>query len=253
MGLAEQQTRRKVQWATWNYKGNGERWPQPSFKEALLQPPPGLGKKLKPFKTPKKVREVDEVLQKHWGTLSDEAKQAFTNMGLGVKKQEKEPDLKEILMMHLSELPADIKAKVEGIVQPKTPVTEQSEAARLKQSVGQLRDLTNKKQQVQAKVDSYKELYKATLNELQEIQMEIEKVQKTLKDSTDNYAKLLEDVKIETEPQDTLLGLPSFMELMGKAGVAFSQEQKEQMEKMMEESNHKKRRVTGLGLGGQCG
>ena len=154
-------------------------------------------------------------------------------------------------MMHLSELPADIKAKVEGIVQPKIPVTEQSEAARLKQSVGQLRDLTNKKQQVQAKVDSYKELYKATLTELQEIQLEIEKVQKTLKDSTDNYAKLLEDVKIETEPQDTLLGLPSFMELMGKAGVAFSQEQKEQMEKMMEESNHKKRRVNGFG--GQCG
>ena len=174
-----------------------------------------------------------------------------TAMGLGVKVQEKEPDLKEILMMHMSELPAEIKAKVEGIVQPKTPVTEQSEAARLKQYVGQLRDLTNKKQQVQAKVDSYKDLYKATFTELQEIQMEIEKVQKTLKDSTDTYAKFVEDVKIETEPQDTMLGLPSFMELLGKAGVACSAEQKDQMQKMMEESSHKKRRVNGLG--GQCG
>ena len=76
-------------------------------------------------------------------------------------------------------------------------------------------------------------------------------MQKTLKDSTDTYAKLLEDVKIETEPQDTMLGLPTFMELMGKAGVACSEEQKDQMQKMMEESNRKKRRVNGLG--GQCG
>ena len=36
-------------------------------------------------------------------------------------------------------------------------------------------------------MDPYKEMYKATLTELQDIQNEIEKVQKILKDSTNNY------------------------------------------------------------------
>ena len=123
------------------------------------------------------------------------------------------PETQEILMSHLNEL--------ESIAHPKVPVTEQSEAAKLKQSVGQLRDLTNKKKQVQAKVDSFKKKYKATLTELQDIQNEIEKVQKILKDSTDNYANCLKRwrMKQSSEPQDTLLGLPTCPCGMGPGSI----------------------------------
>ena len=216
----ERQKQRQTTWATWNHNAVGEQWPQKSYC---------IEKSYSNQGAQEKVQAVDELVQKHWAQLNPEVQQAFHAVGLGVKEETKEPDLKEILMSHFSELPADSKAKVESIVHPKEPVTEQTEAAKLKQSVGQLRDLTKKKKkQVQPKMNSYKEMYKATLNELQENQNDIEKVQKTLKDLTDSYAKLIEDVTAESESQDTLLGLPTMMQLLTKAGVNCSDEQKEQ-------------------------
>ena len=61
---------KKVTWASWNFDGSGQRWPTKTFKDALLEPPPGLhggqrGKKAKKAKQP----AIHKALKDHWDQL----------------------------------------------------------------------------------------------------------------------------------------------------------------------------------------
>ena len=194
------------------------------------------------------------MAQKHWQQLPDEVKGFLTGHGLGEAPTPKEPDLKEIILQHLGQLPVDVKQKVEGLLQPPEVKTEQTAAQKLKQTAGHLRDLTNRRQQVQVKVDSFKEQYKAALTEFQELQVEIDKAQQELKQSTEKYAQLIAEVKVEAEAenQETLVGMDAMFELMTKAGMNYTEEQREAMGKLIEENQHKKRRVAPGGAG-LCG
>ena len=252
------QQRRQTEWAAWNYAGQGNQWPQKSYKDALVKHPPGLSprslRKPKNGNQKNVLTELGNMAQKHWQHLPDEVKGFLTGHGLGEAPQPKEPDLKEILLQHLGQLPVDVKAKVEGLLQPQEVKTEQTAAQQLKQTVGHLRDLTNRRQQVQVKVDSFKEQYKAALTEFQDLQAEIDKAQQALKQSTDKYAQLIAEVKLEAdnESKETLVGMDAMFELMNKAGLQYTPDQKELIGKLLEENQHKKRRVDGAGAG-LCG
>ena len=231
--------RRTTEWATWNHQRKGQQWPK-SYKQALLDTPPGLPGKVKKDKT---YRDMEVMAQKHWEHLPEEFRSTLQSMGLGKREDTKPPELADILKEHIDLLPDTIKAQVEKIVKPTVEITPKTEALKLKATAGHLRDLTHKKAQIQTKVDTLKDQYKQALQELQDIQLEVERIQKELKDTTEQYAKLMEDVAQET-PEESIVTTEQMFQVIQKAGISFTEEQKIQMQKMAEENAHKKRRTT---------
>ena len=148
-------------------------------------------------------------------------------------------------------MPEDVKEQIERVLQPKEEITEKGETQKLKTAVGHLRDLTNRKLQIQSKVDNLKEQYRVALQELQDIQSEIDTTQKDLKTATEQYAKLVE-VKDEHGPTETQVGVDTMLELLQKVGMNYTDAQKEDLQKLLEENHHKRRRV-GLPGEGHCG
>ena len=67
---------RRVTWAKWNYNGTGHQWPKKTYKEALLEAPPGLQggqKKRKPRRGGD--AGLQKALKEHW----DQLPEAFRN------------------------------------------------------------------------------------------------------------------------------------------------------------------------------
>lgn len=72
--LPDLKKKRRVAWAAWNFPQRGERWPHKSYKDILLDKPPGLhgGQP----KKPKKVKQtaLTKAVQEHWEQLPEAMK-----------------------------------------------------------------------------------------------------------------------------------------------------------------------------------
>ena len=160
------------------------------------------------------------------------------------------PDLAAIVKAHLAQLPEEVRARVSPILEPEKPATEKSTAVKLKTTVGTIKDLTNKKAHLQLKVDQSKDQYKALLQELQDLQQMLDNAQDDLKKTSEEYAKLAQTMKIEQEAEETCITRERMIEMMNSVGMTISEEQKEQLEKLAEETKQKRRKTGGEG---SCG
>ena len=185
---------RRVTWASWNFQGEGHRWPRKSFKDALLEPPPGLhgGQKIRKAKKAKDPA-LQKALKDHWDQLPDALKEKCTSLGVQVTAPPSTPDLPTLIKEHLQSLPTELKEAVEKLVAPDPP--EPPLASKVKQAVGTLKQLTEKKASLQTKADTVKAQYTQLLQDLKELQGKIETAQKELQSTTTQYNQQLEKQK----------------------------------------------------------
>eukprot|EP00913_Durusdinium_trenchii_P027936 g26193.t1 len=90
---------------------------------------------------------------------------------MGVKGSEPPtpPDLPTLIKEHLQSLPTELKEEVEKIIEPQK--AEPPLNQKLKQAVGTLKQLSEKKAAVQTKADNIKQQYTALLQELKDTQV----------------------------------------------------------------------------------
>ena len=191
-------------------------WPPRSYKAALLEPPPGLPQQ-RSLKN-KQWKSLQGAALQHWENLPEAFKETLGGMGKK-QKEEKPTDLKEILKQHLAALPEGLKSQLEGIIQPKAENTEKTAAAKMKASIGTLRDLSNRRDGAQAKVDQSKEQYKMALQDLQDLQKQIDQTQEELKQTTAEYARIAMEKKIEETPIETKVEEETMWQLMEQVGI----------------------------------
>lgn len=219
--LPDLKSKRAVTWAAWNHPKKGNQWPRKTYQEALLEPPPGLygGQ---PPKRGKKVKQTAlcKAIQEHWDTLPEAMKTQCEALGVAHAPPPPVQDLPTLIKEHLQSLPQDLKAAVEKIVVPDKP--EPTLATKLKQSVGALRQLTDKKAAIQARADAVKSQYTALLQELKDLQSKIENAQKDLQQATTLYNKQLEEDKqatAESNVDPDELTPENLMAIMASVGV----------------------------------
>ena len=231
-------------------KREAHSWPPRSYKAALVEPPPGLPQQ-RSLKN-KQWKSLQGAALQHWENLPEAFKETLGGMGIQKQKEEKPTDLKEILKQHLAALPEGLKSQLEGIIHPKVENTEKSAAAKMKASIGTLRDLSNRRDGAQAKVDQSKEQYRIALQDLQDLQKQIDQTQEDLKQTTAEYARIAMEKKIEETPVETKVEEETMWQLMEQVGITIEEDKKEQLQKLLEE-NQTKRRKTGPERGQKCG
>ena len=233
--LPDLERKRRVTWAQWNYSRDGATWPHKTYKAALLDAPPGLHGG-QPTKKAKKVKQTAlcKAVQKHWDKLPEGLRSQCEALGDFVAEPPPPPDLPSLIKEHLQSLPQDLKAAVEKIVEPEKP--EPTPATKLKQSVGALRQLSDRKSAIQAKADAVKSQYTSLLQELKELQGKIEAAQKELQQTTELYNQQLEKEKqvsddANVDPDE--LTPENIMTIMASVGVNATQTQIQEFTKKL--------------------
>ena len=198
---------------------------------------------------------VEESRRSSYATLGQLAGGIQRNSGRHGHQQTKRRETHRLegdLKQHLAALPEGLKSQLEGIIHPKVETTEKSAAAKMKASIGTLRDLSNRRDGAQAKVDQSKDQYKTALQDLQDLQKQIDLTQEELKQTTAEYARIAMEKKIEEIPMDTKVEEETMWQLMEQVGITVDEDKKEQLQKLLEE-NQTKRRKTGPERGQKCG
>ena len=234
--------RRQVAWARWNFAGHGQQWPKKSDKDALLEPTPGLSGGQRKRKTRKpKNDEVQKALKEHWDSLPEAFKNQCTALGLQVADPPVAPDLPSLIKEHLQSLPADLKEAVVKIVEPETP--EPTLASKVKQAVGTLKQLSEKKASLQSKADAVKLQYTQLLEDLKELQGKIEVAQKELQSTTQQYNQQLEQEK-QNDAEETAEDLfcEALITAMASVGLQATSAQVKDLASKLIESDAKMRK-----------
>ena len=159
-----------------------------------MEPPPGLSGGQRKRKTKKnKTDDMHKALKEHWDSLPEAFRNQCTALGVQVADPPVAPDLPSLIKEHLQSLPADLKEAVVKIVEPEKP--EPTLASKVKQAVGTLKQLSEKKASLQSKADAVKQQYTQLLQDLKELQGKIEVAQKELQTTTQQYNQQLEQEK----------------------------------------------------------
>ena len=235
-------SKKKTQWAQWNFSQNGHKWPVRTYKQAFLEPPPGLAGGHRPKKAKVKFNALQKAVQEHWETLPAALKTQCEAIGLQALAPPSPPDLSTLIKEHLESLPSDLKQAVGKLVEPDKP--EPTLPTKLKQSVGQLKQLAEKKAALQHKADAVKAQYSALLAELKEMQAKIEGAQKELQDTTTLYNQQIEKEKTEAAAEEEAFTLApeKLMTILAKVGVQATAEQVTDFARQIEETAAKRRK-----------
>ena len=222
-----------------------------------MTPPPGLQvpgkqKTLKNKQNPK-WKSMETLAMQHWDSLPQTFQGALQEMGIHKKAEPEAKNLEEIVLQHLNSLPDPLKSQLEGVLKPKEEENEKTTAQKLKTNVGQIRDLTHRREAAQQKVDLLKDQYRAALGDLQELQNQLDKAQETLKASAEQYGKMMLARKIEEEPSATQIEEEVMWQMLQKAGLQITEEQKENIQKMMTENHTKRKKTEGPADQKKCG
>ena len=228
-------------WAPWNFDGSGQKWPTKTFKEALIEAPPGLyggqrSKKAKKAKPP----AIHKALKEHWDQLPAALKEKCQAMGVVEVEAPATPDLPTLIKEHLSSLPTDLKEAVEKLVAPSQP--EPPLASKVKQAVGTLKQLTEKKAAIQAKADAVKTQYTQLLQDLKELQTKIESAQKDLQTTTSQYNQQLENQKQEDAEMADELSPEALVTAMASVGLQATSAQVKDLAVKLGETAAKRRK-----------
>ena len=234
--------RRTTQWAKWNFHNTGHQWPTRTYKQAFLEPPPGLTGGGRSKKTKVKQSGLQKAVQEHWDSLPQALKTQCEALGLQASAPPAPADLPTLIKEHLQSLPSDLKEAVEKLVEPDKP--EPTLATKLKQSVGNLKQLAEKKAVLQQKADAVKAQYTALLQELKDMQNKIEQAQKELQETTTKYNQQLEKEKNEAvdAEQDFTLAPEKLVTILAKVGLQATAEQVTDFARQLEETAAKRRK-----------
>ena len=151
------------------------------------------------------------------------------------------PDLPSLIKEHLQSLPADLKEAVVKIVEPETP--EPTLASKVKQAVGTLKQLSEKKASLQSKADAVKLQYTQLLEDLKELQGKIEVAQKELQSTTQQYNQQLEQEK-QSDAEETAEDLfcEALITAMASVGLQATSAQVKDLASKLIESAAKRRK-----------
>ena len=248
--------------------GKGKGYGKPSGRLSKAprtwpEAPPGLPK-VKPLKISKVQQEATELLANTWTTLNEDTQTRLQAIGIGPTKPD-EPELKDVLKSHMEALPQQVQDLVNKLTTPE-PCTEREIAAKLKGRVTELKNLSTRKTQLQAKIDNVKAQYAALLTDMQELQTKLTEGQQSLKSLSDDYMK--EAVNQTPTPSELLVAhgeaeqIPMAVEsFVHSLGISLTEEQKTQLHGLLKRPNHdqedptkrRKTETTNLGKSGQCG
>ena len=190
-----------------------------------------------------KQNALCKVVQENWDKIPEGLRTQFEALGVPPAEPPPPPDLPSLIKEHLQSLPQDLKAAVEKIVEPVKP--EPTLTTKLKQSVGTLRQLSDRKSAIQAKADAVKAQYTSLLQELKEVQSKIEAAQKELQQSTELYNQQLEKEKqasddSNVDPEE--LTPENIMTIMATVGVNATHQQIQDFAKKLGENVTKRRK-----------
>lgn len=197
--------------------------------------------------------------------MDENMRSKLVELGINPAPKPNEPDLTDVLKENLASLPAPVKELVERITKPQ-PETEKDMAARLKQQVTTLRDISQKKQQLQLKIDNTKKHYQDLLEEMKTLQTRLEQEQSSLNTISTAYLTKVSSTQgdkplqpLDTEVKDSVPeAVAGFIHTLG---VNLTPEQKEQLHSMLKRPSSEdesmdeesKRRKTEAGNQGSCG
>ena len=187
--------------ATSTSTGKGKGYGKPSGKAPKAprqwpEAPPGLSK-VKPLKISKVQHQATELLATTWTTLTEDTQTKLQAIGIGPAKPD-EPELKDVLKSHMEALPQQVQDLVNKLTAPE-PCTEREIAAKLKGRVTELKNLSMKKTQLQAKIDNVKAQYAALLSDMQELQTKLTEGQQSLKSLSEDYMKAVNQTPAPSE------------------------------------------------------
>ena len=252
----------------------GEQWPRPpqGFSKAPpsrspqrgprqqlpVTPPPGLNGKAP--KMTKLQKATAEALAPTWTSLDPALQQKLQALGISPPPPSPGPDLKDILMENLAQLPSNVREIVEKLTKP-SPPTEKDVASKLKTHVSMLKDLSHKKNTLQQRIDSTKKAYQDLLDEMKAIQGRIESEQRSLQDTSTSYMNLVNSAKPD------LAGLPeaggadpvpaAVAGFINTLGVSLTEDQQLQLQNMLKrppaETDEEAKRRRTEGTDQSCG
>ena len=206
-----------------------------------VEAPPGLGgREKKPVRNP-----VDDLLKKSWTSLNEDVKKALQSVGIDYTPEPELQPLEVILQAHLEALPKEVKEAVESLV---TPAKQEPKdvTTKLKATVGELRQLSNKKAGLQKRVDSAKDQYKILLDELKTVQEQIDKEQQQLTAQSEAYAKLLKEENVEDTTNETVDVDGDMndhvLKALAQVGILYTDAQKTDLERHLAENKLKRRK-----------
>lgn len=113
--------------------------------DASLPPPPGL-----PGQRPVKIQKATAEA---WAPLEPALQQKLKDLGIAPPPPNPEPDLKDVLVENMAQLPPTVRELVEKLTKP-APPTEADVASQLKSQVSHLKDLSHRKQSLQHRIDN---------------------------------------------------------------------------------------------------
>ena len=212
-----------------------------------VKPPPGLGNK--PHKVTRIQKATAEVLAPAWSSLDQALQQKLQDLGIQPPPPNPGPDLKDVLVENMAQLPPQVRELVEKLTKP-SPPTEKDIASELKTQVSLLKDL------LQQKIDSTKRAYQDLLEEMKAIQGRIETEQQALTTTSASYMTLVSSAKTDLEVlPDAETGDPVPAAVAGfitTLGVSLTEEQQNQLQSMLkrpptstdEEAKRRKKEVT---------
>ena len=188
---------------------------------------------------------VDDLLKKSWTNLNDDVKKALQSVGIDYTPEPELQPLEVILQAHLEALPKEVKEAVESLV---TPAKQEPKdvTTRLKATVGELRQLSNKKAGLQKRVDNAKDQYKILLDELKTVQEQIDKEQQQLTAQSEAYAKLLKEENVEDTTNETVEVDGDMndhvLKALAQVGILYTDAQKTDLERHLAENKLKRRK-----------
>ena len=188
---------------------------------------------------------VDDLLKKSWTSLNDDVKKALQSVGIDYTPEPELQPVEVILQAHLEALPKEVKEAVESLV---TPVKQEPKdvTTKLKATVGELRQLSNKKAGLQKGVDNAKDQYKILLEELKTVQEQIDKEQQQLTAQSEAYAKILKEENAEDTSTETVEVDGDMNDHVHKAlaqvGILYTDTQKTDLERHLAENKLKRRK-----------
>ena len=204
--------------------------------------------------------EWQGALAPTWTSLDPALQQKLQALGISPPPPSPGPDLKDILMENLAQLPSNVREIVEKLTKP-SPPTEKDVASKLKTHVSMLKDLSHKKNTLQQRIDSTKKAYQDLLDEMKAIQGRIESEQRSLQDTSTSYMNLVNSAKPD------LAGLPeaggadpvpaAVAGFINTLGVSLTEDQQLQLQNMLKrppaETDEEAKRRRTEGTDQSCG
>ena len=192
---------------------------------------------------------MDKALQQGWTSLTKEVQDALKSLGVDYSPPQEMQPLEELLKAHLEDLPKEVKDAVTNLVAPEKKEPKDVTTL-LKVTVGELRQLSNKKTGLQKRVDHAKEQYRVLLDELKSVQEMIDKEQQQLTAQSEAYAKLLKEETKEEPSSETALDEDMndhVLKALAQVGILYTETQKSDLQRQLAESMLKRRKKSDEG------